>query len=93
MSGKNENLLAANGCKHVSSADGATSGLDWYCMVVQEDSVITTLTETGSNNLLTSSGLGSKTLKGGAFITPTNGRLITNITLSSGSVIGYPKVL
>lgn len=86
-------LSADGGSYHVSSADGAVTGKQFFAFTVLEDTVCTVLTlnttPTGytSTNYLTQANLSGKTLKAGAYICAPNGSYITAITLSSGSVI------
>jgi len=92
-----ERLVGARGAFHVNSSDGAETG-NWFGFVVQEDTVITTLTLNGtpegysSSNYLTQANLNGKTLKAGAFISAPKNSAIIAITLSSGSVICYNLV-
>ena len=86
-------LSADGGSYHVSNADGAVTGKQFFAFPVLEDTVCTVLTlnttPTGytSTNYLTQANLSGKTLKAGAYICAPNGTYITAITLSSGSVI------
>ena len=86
-------LSADGGSYHVSNADGAVTGKQFFSFTVLEDTVCTVLTlnttPTGftSTNYLTQANLSGKTLKAGAYICAPNGSYITAITLSSGSVI------
>ena len=81
-----QEILGGNGCKFI---DAASTGNTFYCLVVNADCVLTTLTSVGGQNLLTQYGLSGKTLKQGMLIPAFNGDLIASVTPSSGSVIGY----
>lgn len=81
-----QKILGGNGCKFI---DAASTGNTFYCIVVNADCVLTTLTSQGGQNLLTQYGLSGKTLKQGMIIPCFQGDLIANVTPSSGSVIGY----
>lgn len=81
-----QKILGGNGCKFI---DAASTGNTFYCIVVNADCVLTTLTSKGGVNLLTQYGLSGKTLKQGMIIPCFNGDLIASVTPSSGSVIGY----
>jgi hypothetical protein len=93
----NEQRMAGNdGCYLVSDTSAITSGTTGVglreLLVVQEDTVIATLTAyDGASNysVVTRSALASKTLKQGAIITVPAGHRIIAITLTSGSVILY----
>lgn len=81
-----QKILGGNGCKFI---DAASTGNTFYCIVVNADCVLTTLTSQGGQNLLTRYGLSGKTIKQGMIIPCFNGDLIADVTPSSGSVIGY----
>lgn len=81
-----QKILGGNGCKFI---DAASTGNRFYCLVVNSDCVLTTLTTQGGQNLITAYGLSGKTLKQGMIIPCFNGDLIADVTPSSGSVIGY----
>lgn len=81
-----QKILGGNGCKFI---DSASTGNTFYCIVVNADCVLTTLTSQGGQNLLTQYGLSGKTLKQGMIIPCFQGDLIANVTPSSGSVVGY----
>lgn len=79
-------ILGGNGMKFI---DAASTGNRFYCLVVNADCVLTTLTSAGGQNLLTQYGLSGKTIKAGMVIPLFNGDPIAAVTPSSGSVIGY----
>ena len=81
-----QNLLGGNGCRFI---DSAVTGQTFYCLVVNADCVLTTLTTIGGVNLITQYNLSGKTLKQGMVIPCFNGDYIANVTPSSGSLIGY----
>ncbi len=85
------------GCRHVAASDGDVTGLLWYAIVVQEDTVITQFRvapnpDSVGEPALADFGLTGKTLKAGAYIAVPKGQVIKAITLSSGGVIGYVDV-
>lgn len=86
-------ILAANRGSKLITGTGANTGLYFSSFYVREDTVISVLTGTDENedaaNWLTSLGLSGKTLKQGDFFPVGENRLITAITLTSGSVILY----
>lgn len=92
-----ERVAANNGCILIADTAAYTSGTTNFpfreMLVIQEDTVIATLTAIDesrtSYNALTRIGLGSKTLKQGAIITVPAGHKITALTLTSGSLIAY----
>jgi hypothetical protein len=81
-----QNILGGNGMKFI---DAESLNNSFFCLVVNADCVLTTLTTVGGQNLITQYGLGSKTLKQGMLIPCFNGDKIKNVTPASGSVIGY----
>lgn len=87
-----QRLTGSGGSELISNGTVYTNKL-FYSFIVQEDTVLTTLTggvpPNTSTNYLTSMGLSGKTLKQGALYRVPEGEFITNITVLSGSVIGY----
>ena len=79
-------ILGGNGCLFI---DAASTGNRFYCLVVNANCVLTTLTSAGGQNLLTQYGLSGKTLSAGMVIPMFNGDPIAAVTPSSGSVIAY----
>jgi hypothetical protein len=93
-----EERVAGNaGCMLISDTTAYTSGTTYFyprdILVIQEDTVIATLTaideSNTSYNALTRYGFSGKTLKQGAIITMPQRHRITNLTLTSGSLIAY----
>jgi hypothetical protein len=87
-----DRLASWNGCELIADTSART-GKTYYAFIAQEDTVVATLTGgtsgVTSTNFLTSIGLASKTIKQGALIVVPAGNFITNLTLTSGSVIAY----
>ncbi len=79
--------VVGNGCKNLTGT-GNFTGLSAYCFVAQEDTDLTTFKVDGVDSL-SSYGLDSVTIKAGAYIVVPEGSQITDITMSSGSVIIY----
>jgi len=69
--------------------DGAVSGKVFDFLVVNTAATFTTLTGTGSENLLTAYAMSGKSVSAGIVISGRNGGKITAVTPSAGSVIGY----
>ena len=69
--------------------DAAVSGKNYEFLVVNTAATFTTLTGTGSENLLTAYALSGKSVSAGIVISGRNGGKITAVTPSAGSVIGY----
>jgi hypothetical protein len=85
-----ERTLGGQDCLFI---DAAVTGRRFFALVVNADCVLTVLTTVGGQNLLTQYGLSGKTLKQGTFIPMYNGDPIAAVTPSSGSVIGYGKIV
>ena len=83
-----QRMLGGNGCKFIDST-GASSGNRFYVIVVNADCVISAMTTANGQDLVTQYGLSGKTIKQGVLIPAFNGDPIANITMTSGSVIGY----
>jgi hypothetical protein len=73
--------------------DSAVTGRRFFALVVNADCVLTTLTTVGGQNLITQYGLSGKTLKQGMLIPMFDGDPISNVTASSGSVLGYGRIV
>ncbi len=69
--------------------DAAVSSKNYDFLVVNTAATFTTLTGTGSENLLTAYNFSGKSLSAGIVISGRNGGKITAVTPSVGSVIGF----
>ena len=69
--------------------DAVVTGKNYDFLVVNAAATFTTLTGSGSENLLTSYALSGKSVSAGIVISGRNGGKITAVTPSAGSVIGY----
>ena len=69
--------------------DGLVTGKNYDFLVVNTAATFTTLTGTGSENLLTAYAMSGKSVSAGIVISGRNGGKITAVTPSVGSVIGY----
>jgi hypothetical protein len=81
-----QKILGGNGIKFI---DASSTGNRFYCLVVNANCVLSTLTTAGGQNLISEYGLSGKTLSAGMVIPMFNGDPIANVTPASGSVIGY----
>lgn len=77
-------LIGENGGQFYDST--ATLTGNWYAIEMNEDTVISVLTETGSVNVMSEWNISGKTLSQGVIITPYRENF-TSIALTSGSVI------
>ena len=80
-------VSGAKGCKLLTGT-GAHTGLEIMSIQVNEDAVMTVFKVDGVDSL-SAYGLSGATLKSGLFISVPAGSKITDVTLSSGSVMGY----
>jgi hypothetical protein len=69
--------------------DGTVTGKNYDFLIVNTAATFTTLTGTGSENLLTAYNFSGKTVSAGIVISGRNGGKIIAVDVSSGSVIGY----
>lgn len=69
--------------------DAVVTGKNYDFLVVNAAATFTTLTGSGSENLLTAYALSGKSVSAGIIISGRNGGKITAVTPSAGSVIGY----
>ena len=69
--------------------DAAVTGKNYDFLVFNTAATFTTLTGTGSENLLTAYAMSGKSVSAGIVISGRNGGKITAVTPSAGSVIGY----
>lgn len=86
--------LTAGGGSFLIADTSAYTGKGFYCLIAQEDTVISTLaggtnTTATATDFKTSLNIGTSTLKQGALIIAPEGYTFNSVTLSSGSVIGY----
>ena len=87
-------LAGLGGCELIDDTT-EVRGKNYDMIVIQEDTVIATLTGTKGDgdktatNFLTTIGLGSATLKQGLIITVPAGSFIDTLELTSGSVMAY----
>ena len=77
-----------SGSRLINAASGAVTGLTVYKIVVNEDAVLSVLLDSQSANLLTDYNYSGRTITKGMVIV-TKGFPITNITVTSGSILIY----
>lgn len=80
-----EKISGNSGFKVIS---GTVTNQSFEVLVVNDDAVFTTFKIDGID-CLTSSGIESNTIKAGAYLSAPAGSKITDVTISSGLVIGY----
>lgn len=78
-------LMGLNGGEFIDSTTTGTTADNFKCLYFNEDSVLTALTDTEDNNLLTEWGLSGKTIGKGAVIGSASGYPLKTVTFSSGS--------
>lgn len=78
----------------VTSSSGSVTAHNFYCFVVNEDCVVSSLQHNdaeGAVNVIDTYKLQGVTLKSGTLIRANDGNYFSQITLSSGSVIIYKR--
>ena len=83
----NQKLIGSRGSKVLTGTD-PIENLKGYSIIVQEDTVIT-LFKVNDVDSTSAYGLTGTALKAGAYIVVPTNDIITDITMSSGSVIIY----
>tara|TARA_B100001245_G_C22604492_1_gene299164 strand:- start:261 stop:542 length:282 start_codon:yes stop_codon:yes gene_type:complete len=79
-------LVGAGGCKFI---DGAVTGEKFYQLSVDADATITVLLGEDGTDYLASIGLSGKTVTKGTILTISKRENFANVTVTSGSLIGY----
>lgn len=75
------------GCKVISNTSANTGRFQGF--VVNADAVVSACLDEAGASLMTSIGLTGVTLKQGTFISVPEGKYISSITLTSGSIVAY----
>ena len=87
MSTSLEFMSGFTGCKVISNTSANTGRFQGF--VVNADAVVSACLDENSASLMTSIGLTGVTLKQGTFISVAEGKYISSITLTSGSIVAY----
>jgi hypothetical protein len=87
MSTSLEFMSGFTGCKVISNTSANTGRFQGF--VVNADAVVSACLDENSASLMTSIGLTDVTLKQGTFISVQEGKFISSITLTSGSIVAY----
>jgi hypothetical protein len=87
MSTSLEFMSGFTGCKVISNTSANTGRFQGF--VVNADAVVSACLDENSASLMTSIGLTGVTLKQGTFISVQEGKFISSITLTSGSIVAY----
>ena len=87
MSTSLEYISGFTGCKVISNTSANTGRFQGF--VVNADAVVSACLDENSASLMTSIGLTGVTLKQGTFISVPEGKYISSITLTSGSIVAY----
>ena len=87
MSTSLEFMSGFTGCKVISNTSANTGRFQGF--VVNADAVVSACLDENSATLMTSIGLTGVTLKQGTFISVQEGKFISSITLTSGSIVAY----
>jgi hypothetical protein len=89
MSNSNEFAAGFTGCKVISNTSANTGRYRGF--VVNSDAVVSAILDQNATSLMTQLGLTGVTLKQGIFITLPQDKIISSITLTSGSVVLYAE--
>jgi hypothetical protein len=87
MSSATEFMSGFTGSKVVSNTSANTG--NWQGFVVNADAVVSAILDENGSSILSDLGLSGVTLYSGIFISVANGKSISSITLTSGSVVMY----
>jgi len=87
MSSATEFMAGFTGSKVISGTSAVTGKFRGF--VVNDDANVSAILDENGSSILTSLGLSGVTLRSGAFISVSEEKIITSITLTSGSVIAY----
>jgi hypothetical protein len=87
MSTSLEFMSGFTGCKVISNTSANTGRFQGF--VVNADAVVSACLDENSASLMTTIGLTGVTLKQGTFISVQEGKYISSITLTSGSIVAY----
>jgi hypothetical protein len=87
MSNSNEFMAGFTGCKVISNTSPNTGRFRGF--VVNSDAVVSAILDQNVASLMTLLGLTGVTLKQGIFISLPQDKIITSITLTSGSIVLY----
>jgi len=87
MSTSLEFMSGFTGCKVISNTSANTGRFQGF--VVNEDSVVSAILDENASSILSTIGLSGVTLKQGTFISVQEGKYISSITLTSGSIVAY----
>ena len=89
MSNSNEFVAGFTGCKVISNTSANTGRYRGF--VVNSDAVVSAILDQNAVSLLSSLGLSGVTLRQGIFITLPQDKIISSITLTSGSIVLYAE--
>jgi hypothetical protein len=87
MSSATEFMAGFTGSKVISGTSAVTGKFRGF--VVNDDANVSAILDENGSSILASLGLSGVTLRSGAFISVSEEKIITSITLTSGSVIAY----
>jgi hypothetical protein len=87
MSTSLEFMSGFTGCKVISNTSANTGRFQGF--VVNADAVVSAILDENAASLLSTIGLSGVTLKQGTFISVQEGKYISSITLTSGSIVAY----
>ena len=89
MSSSNSFSAGYTGCRVISNTS-ANSGT-FRGFIVNDDAVISAILDEDGASLLSALGLSGVTLRSGIYISVQDGKYISSITLTSGSIVAYNR--
>lgn len=87
MSSSSSFSAGFTGCKVISNTSANTGVFRGF--IVNDDAVVSAILDEDGTSLLSTLGLSGVTLRSGIYIPVENGKHISSITLTSGSIVTY----
>lgn len=89
MSSSNSFSAGFTGCKVISNTSANTGVYRGF--IVNDDAVVSAILDEDGASLLSALGLSGVTLRSGIYISVQDGKHISSITLTSGSIVAYNR--
>ena len=89
MSSSNSFSAGFTGCKVISNTSANTGVFRGF--IVNDDALVSAILDEDGASLLSALGLSGVTLRSGTYISVQDGKHISSITLTSGSIVAYNR--
>ena len=89
MSSSNSFSAGFTGCKVISNTSANTGVYRGF--IVNDDALVSAILDEDGASLLSALGLSGVTLRSGIYISVADGKHISSITLTSGSIVAYNR--